>query len=588
MPLPRFRYFGFEIKKTTREQAQDVRALSVAPPLSDAQQVSSPGAFFPQFSMNSSQMDSAEYDLINRYRAMEQDPVVSEALEDIVNEAIVFDDGEQPVNIDISNASGLSEFITEKIQKEFENVLELLNFRENGDTLFRRWYVDGRIIFHKIIDHNHPEYGLLEVRRIEPYMIKRMQFVESTDPNNTQGIILYKGKPKTYYAFTPNGFSFTNISPQQQSYGAYAAGGLGGAQTTAVLNITEDSIAFIPSGLIDYSRGGVGSGTGLGGVVVSYLNTALKPWNQLGMMEDLMVIYQITRSIDRRVFHVDVGGMHKRDAEVYMQEQVDRYRTTIAYDTTSGQLTSKNKYMAIQEDIWVPKTSNTDWAIDTLEGGSAMEANKANTDYFKDKLYRSLHVPPSRLGEDKHFRIGNPNDINRDEVRFSKFINKVRGKFSHLFLDLLKTQLILKGVCTPDNWDELLPFLKIVYKHDVYFAELKNSEILKGRIDMVNAIEPLLKRGWFSENYVRTKILQQTSEEIAAIEDEISKEGAKDQSQETPQASSIDFSLPGSSPTSSSSAPPEAPTEAPPEFDFGTETASTTSTTEQQAAAPQP
>lgn len=565
-----YRYFGFSLKDTPRQAAVSSKSVSPVPSFEDGTpSISAPGAFFPGSLNMVSGMGSAEAELINKYRAVEQDPLVDEAIVDIVNEAIVYDDGEAPVYVDMKPSIDKSEFLKGKIVTEFNTILKLLDFQNKGWQIFRRWYVDGRLIYFKTIDKDHPEYGLIELRRIEPYHIQRVQMQDISNPHETKGITLYRGTPKISYLYSPGSpLSNSSTNFDMSRSGGYQSTLAGGA--TSAISLPEDTIAYITSGLLDLSMAGAAGGQP---IVISYLQKAIKPANQLNMMEDSMVIYRLTRAPERRVFYVDVGRMPKYEAEAYMQEQIDKYRTKISYNPLTGGLVGKNNYMSIQEDFWLPKRADSQgWSIEPLEGGKQLSEIE-DTQYFLKKLYKALRVPASRMTEEgSAFKFGNTADISRDEVKFSRFIGQLRGQFSLLFYDLLQTQLILRGVIKPDEWDEIKDKIKFVYRHDVYFAELKNAELMQRRAELYTAMKPAIDDGFYTREWVAKNIFHLTEEELLEMDTEKLKEKITGEDKMSPGESgggdfgalpdetSFDFSTP-SGPEPASEIAPEVSTD---------------------------
>ena len=436
--------------------------------------------------------DRNELDLIRRYRDIAQQPECDSAIEDIANEAIVSDERDKSVSLSLDQLD-VSPNIKQKIRDEFDEVLRLMDFSAKGHDIFRRWYVDGRIYYHKIIDRKSPRKGIQELRYIDPRKIKKVR-EQRKEKDEKTGLDLVK-KVEDFYLYNDKGLD--------QNTG-----------TSSGIRITADSISYCPSGLVDMHKG----------TVLSYLNKAIKPVNQLRMIEDALVIYRISRAPERRIFYIDVGNLPKVKAEAYLKDVMNRYRNKLVYDARTGEIRDDRNHMSMLEDFWLPRREGgRGTEITTLPGGSNLGEIDDIT-YFQKKLYRSLNVPISRLESESQFSIGRSDNITRDELKFTKFVQKLRKKFSVLFLDVLKTQLILKGVIAAEEWDTFKEHIQFDYMQDGHFTELKNAEILQNRIDMLGQIESYVGT-YFSKEYVRKHVLRMTDDEIEEIENQIKDEG---------------------------------------------------------------
>jgi len=435
--------------------------------------------------------DRNELDLIRRYRDIAQQPECDSAVEDIVNEAIVSDERDQSVSISLDRLD-LSPNIKNKIREEFDEVLRLMDFNQKGHDIFRRWYVDGRVYYHKIIDPKQPRKGLKELRYIDPRKIKKVREQrKEQDPKTGMDLVV---AVDDFYLYNDKGLD-VNVGTSQG------------------VKITNDSIAYCPSGLIDMQKG----------TVLSHLHKAIKPVNQLRMIEDALVIYRISRAPERRIFYIDVGNLPKQKAESYLKDVMNRYRNKLVYDARTGEIRDDRNHMSMLEDFWLPRREGgRGTEITTLPGGSNLGEIDDIT-YFQKKLYRSLNVPVSRLAEETGFQIGRSDNITRDELKFTKFVQRLRKKFSVLFQDMLKTQLILKGVIAEEEWHTIKEHIQFDFLQDGYFTELKNTEILRERLDMLGQIESYVGT-YFSKEYVKKNILKMTDDEIEDIDNQIKDE----------------------------------------------------------------
>jgi hypothetical protein len=485
-----FELFGFQIKKKT-EDIEDKKKLSFVPPTNADEGegfVINAGGYFGSYVDIDGAGAKTEKDLIMKYRDIAQQPECDAAVEDIVNESIVSDEDSAPVSL-IMDDLDQSDKIKKMINDEFEYIIELLNFSWNGHDIFRRWYVDGRLYYHKIIDQKNPKRGLLELRPIDPTKIRKVREIKKErDP--ITGVEMIKGVNE-YFVFQNDGMSK--------------------AQTG--LKVAKDSITYVTSGVVDASRKRV----------LSYLHKAIKPVNQLRMMEDSLVIYRLARAPERRIFYIDVGNLPKGKAEEYMKNIMAKYRNKMVYDANTGEMKDDRKHMSMLEDFWLPRREGgRGTEITSLPGGE----NLGQIDdivYFQKKLYKSLNVPASRLEEQTQFSLGRSTEITRDELKFQKFISRLRKKFSMLFIDLLKTQLILKGIVTEEEWEEIRQDVNIDYLRDTHFAELKNTELLSGRLAALRDLDEFVGK-YFSREWVRKNVLMQTEEEMKELDKQMKEE----------------------------------------------------------------
>ena len=484
--------FGFRIERSKGEGVAE--PSFIAPTPDDGTIDVAGGGFFGQI-LDTDGKERTDSDLIGRYRNISAQAECDAAIEDIVNESIVSNERDQSVEISLENLP-YPDKIKRKIRNEFDEVLRLLEFDAKGHDIFRRWYVDGRVFYHKIIDKKQPRKGITELRYIDPVKIKKVREVEKEKDNKT-GVELVK-KAVEYYVYSEKGHN-PNMS--------------GGQSNGQGLKIASDAITYCPSGIIDSNNGRV----------MSYLHKAIKPVNQLRMIEDALVIYRISRAPERRIFYIDVGNLPKIKAEQYLKDVMNRYRNKLVYDATTGEIRDDRNHMSMLEDFWLPRREGgRGTEITTLPGGS----NLGEIDdivYFQRKLYRSLNVPISRLEAENGFSLGRSTEITRDELKFTKFVQSIRKKFTPLFTDLLKTQLLLKGVIAPDDWNNIQEHIQYDWLADGHFAELKEAELINDRIQTLDAIQSYVGT-FFSKEYVLKNVLHMNDKEIQTMRDQIAKE----------------------------------------------------------------
>ena len=485
--------FGFSI---TRKGAQDSGDTFTVPTPDDGSIEVAGGGFFSSV-LDTDGRERTELDLIRRYRDIAQQPECDSAVEDIVNESITSDEFSQSVMVTLDRLP-YPEKIKRLIRKEFDSVLSLLEFEQKGHDIFRRWYVDGRIFFHKVIDPKNPKRGITSLRYIDATKIKKVREVKK-EKDQATGVDKIK-KIEEYYIYNEKGLH---------------SAGYGGAQQG--IRIADDAITYCPSGVIDQNSG----------KVLSYLHKAIKPVNQLRMIEDALVIYRISRAPERRIFYIDVGNLPKIKAEQYLKDVMNRYRNKLVYDASTGEIRDDRNHMSMLEDFWLPRREGgRGTEITTLPGGSNL-GEIDDIQYFQKKLYRSLNVPISRLESESNFSLGRSTDITRDELKFTKFIQKLRKKFVHLFTDVLKTQLLLKGVISLEDWDIMKEHIQYNFLKDGHFAELKEAELLNDRISTLQNVEAYIGT-FFSKEYVLKHVLRMNDAEIAEMRDQIASEAEKD------------------------------------------------------------
>ena len=484
--------FGFNITRV--KPKTDPKQQFSQPQAEDGTQVVAAGGFFGSY-LDMEGTAKTEQDLIRRYREIALHPECDMAIEDIVNEAITSNENKQSVKVVTDNLNYSSK-IKVRIEEEFADVLRLLQFNTRGHDLFRRWYVDGRIFFQKVIDAENTKNGIVELKYLDPRKVKKIREVRKRRP---EGMV------------SPTNI---NIADETVEYFVYNERGIQGAAAIQGIKIAVDTIAFCPSGMIDQNKNGL---------ILSYLHKAIKPVNQLRMIEDAAVIYRIARAPERRIFKIDVGNLPKAKAESYLRDVMARYRNKLVYDASTGEIRDDRNYMSMLEDFWLPSREGgrgTD--ITTLPGGANL-GEIADIEYFRAKLYRSLNVPVSRLESSQGFNLGRASEITRDELKFTKFVGRLRKKFTELFNDLLRTQLIIKGVISETEWPMVRDSIFYDFLQDGHFAELKNTEMLRERLNLAREVRDYVGK-YFSVNYVRRNILKQTESEIKKMDAEIKKE----------------------------------------------------------------
>ena len=485
--------FGFSITRL-KKQADPKQSFTTAQADDGTQTVSAGGHFGSYLDMEGTA--KTEQDLIRRYREIAIHPECDMAIEDIVNEAIVANELKDAVRVQFSNIPYGKE-IQRKIEDEFIEVLRLMNFGTKGHDIFRRWYVDGRIFYQKIIDRDNPKRGIVELKYIDPRKIKKIREVRKKRPDVP----------------SPSSLNSLAVVDEYVEYFLYNERGVSGTTGTAGIKIAPDTIAFCASGIIDQNRN----------MVLSYLHKAIKPVNQLRMIEDAVVIYRIARAPERRIFKIDVGNLPKQKAEQYLRDVMARYRNKLVYDASTGEIRDDRNYMSMLEDFWLPSREGgrgTD--ITTLPGGQNL-GEMADVEYFRAKLYRSLNVPVSRLESSQGFNLGRASEITRDELKFTKFVQRLRKKFTELFNDLLRTQLVLKQVISEKDWQMVKECIQYDFVQDGHFAELKNTELLRERLALANEMRDYVGK-FYSVGYIRKNVLKQNDREIEKMDSEIKRE----------------------------------------------------------------
>jgi hypothetical protein len=497
--------FGFEITRKKDElRATEVKnAKSFVPPVDDdgtpviQQQAGyiSGGAYGAYVDMEGGIKNEAE--LIRRYRETSLVPECDSAIEDIVNECITSDISDRIVALDLRDVK-LSDSIKNKIHDEFNHILSIMKFNQNSHEIFRKWYVDGRIYFHKVVDSKRPKLGIVDLRNIDPLKIKKVRNVEKGKDPKTK--IERVEKVEEFYMFNDKGFDKTS------------------ATEGATVKIAPEAVSYTTSGLLDYSRN----------VVIGYLHKALKTANQLAMMEDALVIYRISRAPERRIFYIDVGNLPKAKAEQYLADVMHKYRNKLVYNAETGEIKDDRKHMSMLEDFWLPRREGgRGTEITTLPGGQNL-ADIDDIEYFKKKLYQSLNVPATRLEADNGFNMGRASEISRDELKFNKFTNRLQKKFARVFTDMLRTHLVLKEIVTGEEFDKFKDFIQYEFATDNHFTELKEAEILRERLDTLGGIADYIGK-YYSNEYVRKYVLRQSEEDIKIIDQQIQDEGGNEE-----------------------------------------------------------
>ena len=475
--------FGFSFRD--REKKAKNAPSPIAPTNEDGATSFIAGGYYGQY-VDLDGNFKTEYDMVKKYRVMAMHPEVDSAIEDIIQEAIVTDQNDSPVQIELSNLE-VSESVKNLIRTEFDYIKRLIGFDTKAHEMFRRWYIDGRLYYHKVIDLNKPQDGILELRYIDPQKIKKVRQINKNPKNTEEFMKLDFGKIDEYFLYNPKGLNNTSAN--------------------SGIRIAKDAISYVTSGIMDTNKN----------IVLSYLHKAIKVLNQLQMIEDSLVIYRISRAPERRIFYIDVGNLPKVKAEQYLREVMGRYRNKMVYDANTGEIRDDCKYMSMLEDFWLPRREGgRGTEITTLPGGQNL-GELTDIQYFQTKLYKALNVPAGRLDSNTSFNLGRSSEILRDELKFTKFVGKLRKKFSELFHDILKTQLILKGVIAPEDWEDMKEHIQYDYLYDNHFTELKNLEMLNEKLGVIAQMEPYMGR-YFSTEYVRSQILGQSETEMEELD----------------------------------------------------------------------
>ena len=499
------RLFGFSIEDT--EKKPDSIVSPVPPNNEDGVDNYIASGFYGQY-VDIEGVYRTEHDLIKRYREMAIHPECDGAIEDVVNEAIVSDLYDSPIEIELSNLNA-SDKLKKIIREEFRYIKEILDFDKKSHEIFRNWYVDGRLYYLKVIDIKKPQEGIKELRYIDPMKMRYIRQEKRRNKQDSNYIDIKAGADDTKI-----------ISPELEEYFMYTAtpnypSGMiaGGTGQKGSVKIAKDSITYCSSGLVDRNKG----------IVLSYLHKAIKALNQLRMIEDSLVIYRLSRAPERRIFYIDVGNLPKVKAEQYLKEVMSRYRNKLVYDANTGEVRDDRKFMSMMEDFWLPRREGgRGTEITTLPGGQNL-GELADIEYFQKKLYRALGVPESRIASDGGFNLGRSSEILRDELKFAKFVGRLRKRFANMFNDMLRTQLILKNIVTPEDWEQISDHIQYDFLYDNQFAELKESELMNDRLATLSTIEPYIGK-YYSTEYVRKKILRQTDSEIIEIDEQIEDE----------------------------------------------------------------
>jgi len=500
--------FGFKIQDTGVDKSK--KLVSPVPPNEeDKSDYYIQSGFYGQY-VDIEGVYKNEQDLVKRYREMALHPECDSAIEDVINEAIVSDLNDSPVEIELSNLPA-GDKLKQIIRDEFKSIKEIMDFDRKAHEIFRNWYVDGKIFYHKVIDLKNPSAGIQEIRYIDPLKIRFIRKAEQTGPNanfpvplsrNNEPIDIHQApKIEEYYLYDPNSSIGSN-------------GSISFRNDAKSVKITKDAITYVTSGLVDRNKQ----------TILSYLHKSIKALNQLRMIEDSLVIYRLSRAPERRIFYIDVGNLPKIKAEQYLRDVMNRYRNKLVYNADTGEIKDDRKYMAMLEDFWLPRREGgRGTEITTLPGGQNL-GELADIEYFQKKLYKSLNVPSSRIDVGGGgFNLGRSSEILRDELKFTRFVGRLRKRFSEVFNDMLKTQLILKNIVTPQDWEVLREHIQYDYVYDNHFSDLKENELRNDQLGVVAAMEPYIGK-YFSAQYIRSKVLKQSDGEMKEIDAQIEKE----------------------------------------------------------------
>lgn len=485
--------FGYEITKKVSPPQEKI--VSPIPKIDGdgGATVTAGGGYYGQYVDLSGTDTLSDHELIINYREAAMQPECDAAISDIVDGAIASGDTSSPVDIMLEDLPQPDK-VKKEIIKEFNKVLELYKFNHSASDYFRNWYIDGRIYFHVVIDPKNPQRGIIELRPVEPTHISKVKEVKNTTDPKTK--VEYEEIVDEYYVYSAT---------------------MDKLQKTNGLKLAKDAIIQVGSGLYDSSRTRT----------VGHLHKAIKLVNQLRYMEDSLVVYRVSRAPERRIFYIDVGNLPKGKAEEYVQQVVSRYRNKLVYDATSGEISDDRRHMSMLEDFYLPRREGgRGTEITTLSGGENL-GQIEDVQFFQKKLYRSLNVPLARLEQETAFSVGRASEITREEVKFQKFVDRLRKKFSYMLIDALRIQLILKGVITEKDWRDMEEKINIDFLEDNYFAELKEFEIMRERLEMAQQMDDLLEKGFVSKKYVRQVILKQSDEDIDRLQNEIEDEKAE-------------------------------------------------------------
>ena len=498
--------FGFQINRKTEKKGQ-----SPVPPLADEPVSIAAGGYFGTY-VDTDATARNEYELIRRYRDMALHPEVDSAVDEIVNEFVVSDNNDSCVDINLENLD-VGAGVKRKVRDEFDYIKRLMNFDNRAHEIVRSWYIDGRIFYHKVVDLDNPKQGITELRYVDAMKMRKVRqklgkMGTNTDPNISRAI---KGSALEhewgnyidYYLYNPRGYLRGG-----------AMGPVGDMSNSQGIKMAVDSIAFCSSGLQDLNKR----------MHLSFMHKAIKSLNQLRMIEDALVIYRLSRAPERRIFYIDVGNLPKVKAEQYLRDVMARYRNKLVYDASTGEIRDDKKHMSMLEDFWLPRREGgRGTEITTLPAGQNLGELK-DVEYFKKKLYNSLNLPPSRLTDDnKGFNLGKTTEVLRDELKFTKFIGRLRKRFGELFHDILKTQLILKGVISPEDWDDMKEHIQYDFLFDNHFNELKEKELMTQRIQLATQMDVFVGK-YYSIEYIRKHILEQSEKEYKEIDKQMQKE----------------------------------------------------------------
>lgn len=496
--------FGFSIKRKTEEN-KEIRSFAEPENEDGSLSVAAAGGAVSSI-IDLEGTAKSEAELIQRYRSMIQHPEVQMAVDDIVNEAVNITENEVPVKC-VTDDLELSDSVKKKIQEEFNNVLKLLDFSNQGYETFHRWYVDGRLNYHVMIDESKPKKGIQELRYIDPRKLRKVREYEKERIANSKGNTGFTKRIKNeYFIYSDKGFNSykKNASNIMDTYGD---------NDSTTLRIAKDSIVHCNSGVLNENNT----------LVLSHLHKAYKPLNQLRMMEDAVVIYRISRAPERRIFYIDVGNLPKMKAEQYLRDMMAKHKNRLVYDMNTGEVRDDRRHMSMTDDFWLPRREGgRGTEITTLPGGQNL-GEMEDVNYFQKRLYKSLNVPISRMEAETGFSLGRASEISRDEVKFSKFVRRLRVRFSILFDKVLEKQLILKGVIAPEEWKAIQQNIRYDFNSDSYFEELKESEIIQNRLQVLRDIDEYTGR-YFSKQWVQNNILQMNDSEIDEMKDQIEKE----------------------------------------------------------------